>query len=119
MRSEKVQPRAEQPVEQHIAAIQVSVAGMAAAAQDQFAIDSQPGTGSGRLAGMLQLLSRFPARRSPALAQTIARHFEVIGSDPRISGCVRECAVRLVGDWHAYALPGETDAAGRQKAPLH
>ena len=71
------------------------------------------------LAAVLQLLSRFPARRSPALAQTIARHFEVIGSDPRISGCVRECAVRLVGDWHAYALPGETDAAGRQKAPLH
>ena len=66
------------------------------------------------LAAVLQMLSRFPARRSPALAQSIARHFELIGRDPRISVCVRACAERLVGDWQAYALLGE--AAGEQRA---
>lgn len=70
------------------------------------------------LAAVLQLLSRFPARRSPALAQTIARHFQVIGSDPRLSDCVRECAARLVGDWEAYALLGEVGDECR-RGPLH
>ncbi|NUQ50422.1 MAG: hypothetical protein HUU27_10970 [Phycisphaerae bacterium] len=35
------------------------------------------------LAAVLQLLSRFPARRSPALARTVASHFQVIVADAR------------------------------------
>ncbi|MBP6131439.1 hypothetical protein [Thauera sp.] len=64
------------------------------------------------LAAVLQLLSRFPARRSPALAQAIAGHFRVIGSDRRLSACVRDCAARLVAEWEAYAMLGDAGDAG-------
>ena len=56
---------------------------------------------------------------APALAQAIARHFDMIGRDPRISACVRECAERLVGDWQAYALLGEAASEGRAGGVLH
>ncbi len=71
------------------------------------------------LAAVLQMLSRFPARRSPALAQAIARHFQMIGRDPRISACVRECAERLVDDGQAYALLGEAASEERAGGVLH
>ena len=71
------------------------------------------------LAAVLQMLSRFPARRSLALAQAIARHLDMIGRDPRISACVRECAERLVGDWQAYALLGEAASAENAGGMLH
>jgi hypothetical protein len=71
------------------------------------------------LAAVLQLLSRFPARRSPALAQAIAGHFRVIGSDPRLSACVRECAARLVGEWEAYAVLGEAGEVNADSRALH
>ena len=71
------------------------------------------------LAAVLQLLSRFPARRSPAVAQAIAGHFRVIGSDPRLSACVRECAARLVGDWEAYAALGDAGDGGHDSRALH
>nr|WP_211206729.1 hypothetical protein [Thauera linaloolentis] len=63
------------------------------------------------LAAVLHLLSRFPARQSPAVAKAIADHLEVIGSDVRMAGCVRECAAKLVGDWRAYALLSESSPA--------
>lgn len=71
------------------------------------------------LAAVLQMLSRFPARRSPVLAQAIARHMEMIGRDPRISACVRQCAERLVADWQAYALLGEAASEERTGGVLH
>ena len=71
------------------------------------------------LAAVLQLLSRFPARRSPAVAQAIAGHFRVIGSDPRLSACVRECAARLVGDWEAYAVLGDAGDGGHDPRARH
>ena len=71
------------------------------------------------LAAVLQLLSRFPARRSPALAQAIASHFRVIGGDPRFSACVRECAARLVGDWEDYAALGDAGDCGHDSRALH
>lgn len=71
------------------------------------------------LAAVLQMLSRFPARRSPALARSIAHHFDMIGRDPRISACVRECAERLVGDWQAYALLGDAASEERADGVLH
>jgi hypothetical protein len=71
------------------------------------------------LAAVLQLLSRFPARRSPALAKAIASHFRVIGGDPRLSACVRDCAARLVGDWEAYAALGDAGDCGHDPRALH
>ena len=71
------------------------------------------------LAAALQLLSRFPARRSPALAHAIASHFRVIGSDPRLSAGLRECAARLVRDWEAYAVLSEADDLSQGSRVLH
>ncbi|HMX15158.1 MAG TPA: hypothetical protein PKE24_13745 [Thauera aminoaromatica] len=71
------------------------------------------------LAAVLQLLSRFPARRSPALAQAIAGHFRVIGSDQRLSACVRDCAARLVAEWEAYAVLGDAGDGGHDPQALH
>lgn len=88
----------------------------AAAPAEGAAYDTHPELA---LAAVLQMLSRFPARRSPALAQAIARHFDMIGRDPRISACVRECAERLVGDWQAYALLGEAASEERTGGVLH
>jgi hypothetical protein len=88
----------------------------AAPAADGPEYDTQPELA---LAAVLQMLSRFPARRSPALAQAIARHFMLIGRDPRMSECVRECATRLVGDWQAYAQLGEAACEERAGAMVH
>ncbi len=64
------------------------------------------------LAAVLHLLSRFPARRSPAVAKAIVDHLLVIGNDARMAGCLRECASSLVDEWRAYALL--TDHAAQQ-----
>lgn len=71
------------------------------------------------LAAVLQLLSRFPARRSPALAHTIACHFQVIAADPRVPESLRACADRLIADWQAYALLGEFVEEGPPSGALH
>ncbi len=88
--------------------------GVAAAAGPEY--DTHPELA---LAALLQLLSRFPARRSPALAQTIASHFQVIAADARTPDCVRTCAQRLIPDWQAYAVLGELAAEGAQDGVLH
>lgn len=62
------------------------------------------------LAAVLQLLSRFPARQSPALPRAIVDHLQVIGADQRIAAEVRGCASSLVEDWRAYALLSEQPA---------
>ncbi|MDO9598715.1 MAG: hypothetical protein Q7J47_13420 [Azoarcus sp.] len=56
------------------------------------------------ISALLHLLSRFPARRSPALAQAIADHLRLVGGDPHITQCVRDCAAGLVAEWEAYAV---------------
>ncbi|QDF95758.1 hypothetical protein CJ010_03920 [Azoarcus sp. DD4] len=56
------------------------------------------------LAALLYLLSRFPARRTPAIAQAIVDHLRIVGEDPRIAACIRDCADGLVDEWRAYAL---------------
>jgi hypothetical protein len=43
----------------------------------------------------------------------------LIGRDPRMSECVRECATRLVGDWQAYAQLGEAACEERAGAIVH
>ena len=91
--------------------------GAASAAPDEgLAYPNQPELA---LAAVLQLLSRFPARQSPAVAKAIADHLEVIGGDARLAGCVRECASRLVGDWRAYAVLSESSPAPETGSQVH
>lgn len=71
------------------------------------------------LAAVLHLLSRFPARQSPAVAKAIVDHLEVIGSDVRMAGCVRECASKLVDDWRAYALLSQSPPVPAPGSPAH
>jgi len=91
--------------------------GAASAAPDEgLAYPNQPELA---LAAVLQLLSRFPARQSPAVAKAIADHLAVIGSDARMAGCVRECASRLVDDWRAYAMLSESSPTPEAGSQLH
>ncbi len=53
---------------------------------------------------VMQLMSRFPARRSPALARAIVESLRVIGADERLAAPVRECATSLTQDWCALAV---------------
>ncbi|ATE61095.1 hypothetical protein [Thauera sinica] len=56
------------------------------------------------VAAVLYLLSRFPARQSPALARAIVDHLQIIEGDARFGDCLRDCASRLVDEWQKYAL---------------
>lgn len=69
------------------------------------------------ISALLHLLSRFPARRSPAIAQAIVDHLRLVGRDPHIAQCVRECAERLIAEWEAYAVLS-TDRCERADGPL-
>lgn len=65
------------------------------------------------LVAVLQLMSRFPGRRSPALARAIVDQLRVIAADERFAAAVRECATRLEREWHALAVlcePARGDA---------
>ncbi|MFB1030211.1 MAG: hypothetical protein QMC09_11070, partial [Thauera sp.] len=42
-----------------------------------------------------------------------------IGSDPRLSACLRDCAARLVRDWEAYAVLGEAGDLSQDSRVLH
>ncbi|PTR05198.1 hypothetical protein C8R32_1263 [Nitrosospira sp. Nsp5] len=68
------------------------------------------------LAALICLMSRFPARRSPAVAAAIIVHLRLISEDVRLSHGVRHCADSLIDEWAAYAMlctPGATDAQQR------
>ncbi|PTD97848.1 hypothetical protein C8261_03585 [Pseudothauera lacus] len=54
------------------------------------------------LSAVLYLMSRFPASRSPAIADAIVAHLRVVCADPRQPDSVRETADKLMGDWWAY-----------------
>jgi hypothetical protein len=56
------------------------------------------------LAALLHLLTRFPAKQTPAIAAAIVAHLRIIEDDPRIAACVRDCAGRLTDDWRAYTM---------------
>ncbi|NMG48713.1 hypothetical protein GO613_11410 [Azoarcus communis] len=64
------------------------------------------------VSALLHLLSRFPARQSPAIAQAIVAHLRLVGDDPQIAGCIRESAADLVAEWEAYAVLSELEASG-------
>lgn len=56
------------------------------------------------LAALLTLMSSFPARRSPAVAQSIAAHLRVVSADVRLDSVLRGCAAQLVGNWEALTV---------------
>lgn len=55
------------------------------------------------LAALICLMSRFPARRSLAVAAAIIIHLRLIRDDSRLSHVVRDCADNLIEEWEAYA----------------
>jgi hypothetical protein len=56
------------------------------------------------MAALLSLMSRFPVRRSLAVAQSIVSHLKVISRDERVNAPLRERAAYLVCEWEAMAV---------------
>lgn len=54
------------------------------------------------LAAVMQLMSRFPARRSPLVADAVVKHLEVIAADERLPCEVRDCAREMCSEWAGY-----------------
>lgn len=81
-------------------------------AKDPLRYDSRPELA---IAALMYLMSRFPACRSPALANAIVTHLELVADDFRLAQALRDCAEHLVEDWRGYqALSADDDvAAGR------
>lgn len=71
------------------------------------------------MVAVLQLMSRFPARRSPALARAIVDQLRVIAADERFVASVRECAARLAQEWCAFAVLCEAAAGDALGAAAH
>ncbi|MBA4742329.1 MAG: hypothetical protein H2060_06425 [Azoarcus sp.] len=69
------------------------------AATDSPRFDARPELA---LAAVMHLMSRFPARRSPVVADAVVRHLEVIADDARLAEEVRECARQLCSEWASY-----------------
>lgn len=55
------------------------------------------------LSALLYLLSRFPARRSVALAHSIVDHLRIIEADGTLPDSLRATARALLPDWQDYA----------------
>lgn len=84
------------------------------AVTEGFAMDASPeyrNCPERALAALMHLMSRFPARRSPAIASAVVTHLRLIVDDARLPEDVRECADRLVGEWEGYALLCANDSA--------
>ncbi len=61
-------------------------------------------------------MSRFPARRSQAVAAAITIHLRLIRNDSNLSHVIRDCADSLIDEWEAYedlCAPDASIAAGR------
>jgi hypothetical protein len=68
------------------------------------------------LAALIYLMSRFPARRSQAVAAAVTIHLRLIRDDPCVSQVIRDCADSLVDEWEAYedlCAPDASSPAGR------
>jgi len=51
------------------------------------------------MASLLRMMSRFPSNCSPALAQSIAAHLQLLAADGRQHPEIRLCAAELMQDW--------------------
>ena len=73
------------------------------------------------LAALLQLMSRFPVRQSPALAEAILGHLCLVSDDPRYPAPLRLCAEQLLEGWEQFAeLATGCPAAGiRRLGSVH
>ncbi|NTV12054.1 MAG: hypothetical protein HGA47_14980 [Zoogloea sp.] len=51
------------------------------------------------LVSVLTMMSQFPARLSPALAESIVGHLCLIADDDRHAEALRQCAAALIENW--------------------
>ena len=65
------------------------------------------------LASLLRMMSRFPSRCSPALANSISAHLQMLVADSRQHPEIRLCASELMQSWAHTAdlLTPDSDAA--------
>lgn len=64
------------------------------------------------MASLLRMMSRFPSRCSPALAQSIAAHLQMLVADGRQHPEIRLCAAELMEGWSHTATLLETSHTG-------
>ena len=83
-------------------------------AEDQVRYDSRPELA---IAALLYLMSRFPACRSPALANAIVTHLEIVADDFRLAPALRDCAEQLVEDWRGFQMLSNDDEASASRLP--
>lgn len=61
------------------------------------------------LAALMYLMSRFPARQSPAIAASIVSHLRLLESDTRFDESIRRCAEQMIDAWRGYAVLTSSD----------
>lgn len=88
---------------------------------DLLAYEQQPELA---LAALLQMMSRFPQRQSPALADAILGHLCLVSDDERYPEPLRQCAEQLLELWGNYAqqgcaCPASGPVAGMPRHRLH
>ena len=67
------------------------------------------------MASLLRMMSRFPSSCSPALAQSIAGHLQLLVTDGRQHPEIRLCAAELMPVWSQAATllsPSNTEVSG-------
>lgn len=70
------------------------------------------------LSALLYLLSRFPARRSVAVALSIVDHLRIIEADGSLPDSLRATARALLPDWQDYATLAD-EAATHPSGSCH
>lgn len=88
---------------------------------DLLAYEQQPELA---LAALLQMMSRFPQRQSPALADAILGHLCLVSDDARYPEPLRQCAEQLLDVWGNYAeqecaCPTSAAVSGLSPRRLH
>lgn len=84
------------------------------AASDAPRFDARPELA---LAAVMHLMSRFPERRSPVVADAVVKHLEVIAADARLAPELRECANSLCAEWQGYRCLAAPERGGRPCMP--
>lgn len=51
---------------------------------------------------LLTMMSAFPARQSPAIAESVIAHLYRVSADARYAPALRDAAAQLVGSWVGY-----------------
>lgn len=87
---------------------------MIGASADAIQSDAYPTRPDFALVSLMEMMSRFPARPSAAIAGSIREHLRMVATDERLAPELRQCAMRQVEDWAAFeqlSRPGPTRLA--------